>query len=210
MHNFLKQLIGRLKATVKYIIVAFIFSIIILSATYILFSKTINDITSTIDLISIKTNKKILKDVKIDKKPNTLITYPSYGANYATLKIASIGVELPIYYGDDLDILKYGVGHTAGTYFPGEGGSIVYMAHNTANMLRRLPEIKNGDEIEVKTTYDTYYYTVYNGKVIEETDFDSVPVNREKEVLMIYTCYPTTAITHTPYRYIVYASRKGE
>lgn len=207
MHKFLKQLIKKLKATVKYIIVAFIFSIIIISATYILFSKTIDDITSTIDLISIKTNKKILKDVKIDTNTNTLMSYPSYGANYATLRIPSISVELPIYYGDDLDILKYGVGHTAGTYFPGEGGSIVYMAHNTSNMLRKLPELQNGELIEVETTYGIYRYTVYDGKVIEETDFDSVPINKEKELLMIYTCYPVTAIAHTPYRYIIYANR---
>ena len=207
MHKFLKQLIKRLKATVNYIIVAFIFSIIIISVTYILFSKTIDDIASTIDLISIRTNKKILKDVKIDINTNTLLNYPSYGANYATLRIPSIDVELPIYYGDDLDILKYGVGHTAGTYFPGEGGSIVYMAHNTSNMLRRLPELKSGELIEVETTYGTYHYTVYDGKVIKETDFDSVPINKEKELLMIYTCYPVTAIAHTPYRYIIYANR---
>ena len=207
MHNFLKQLIRKLKATVKYIIVAFIFSLIIITATYTLFSKTIDDIVSTIDLISIKTNKKILEDVKIDTKTNTLLTYPSYGSNYGTLRINSIGVSMPIYYGDDLDILKYGVGHTAGTYFPGEGGSIVYMAHNTVNMLRRLPEMAVGDKIEVETTYGTYHYTMTSGKVIEETDFTSVPVNREKEMLMIYTCYPVTAITHTPYRYIIYADR---
>ena len=207
MHSFSKKLTKKLKATVKYIIVAFIFSCIILSATYLTFQKQIKEITSTLNLISFKSNKIVLKNVKINSNTNTLISYPSYGANYGTLIIPSIEVNLPIYYGDELEILKYGIGHTAGTYFPGEGGSILYMGHNTSNMLKRLPEIKNEDTIEIETTYGKYQYKVYDGKVIEDTDFASVPIQREEEILMIYTCYPTTAITYTPYRYIIYAKK---
>lgn len=210
MLNLLKKLTINLKATVKYIIVAFIFSIIALSSTRILFSKEIKNINSIINLISMKSTKRILKDVKIDIKTKTLVVKPNYGSQYGTLKIPSINVNLPIYYGDELEVLKYGVGHTAGTYFPGENGSILYMAHNTQNMLRRLPETSIGDEIIVETTYGTYKYSIYEGKVIEETDMDSVPIQEEKPLLMLYTCYPTTAIMHTPYRYIVYANQKEE
>ena len=210
MHNFLGKITKKTKATVKYVIVAFILSIIISITTYFFFSEPINKVVSIVDLISVKANKKILKDVKIDTTTNSLSKYPSYASNYGTLKIPSVGIELPIYYGDELEILKYGVGHTPGTYFPGEGGSIVYMAHNTVNMLRKLPETQNGDSIVVETIYGTYNYTIYDAKVINEKDFDSVPFQKEEELLMIYTCYPVTAITHTPYRYIVYAHRTGE
>ena len=210
MHNFSKKLTKKLKATVKYIIVAFIFSILILSTTYILFKKEINNITSTLNLISFKSNKRILTNVKINTNTKTLIQYPSYGANYGRLIIPNIEVELPIYYGDELEILANGIGHTAGTYFPGEGGSILYMGHNTSNMLRKLPELKNNDIIKIETTYGNYEYQIYDGKVIEDTDFDSVPIQREEEILMIYTCYPVTAITYTPYRYIIYAKKVGD
>ncbi len=200
----------KLKATVKYIIVAFIFSLIIVLTTYIVFKKPINKIMTTIELISIKTNKSLLKDIKINNNTNTLESYPAYGSNYGTISIPSIDVNLSIYYGDDLEILKKGVGHTAGTYFPGEGGSIVYMAHNSSNMLRNLPELKKDSLITIKTVYGTYNYRVYEGKIIEETDFDALPFQKEKEILMIYTCYPTTSITYTKYRYIIYASKVEE
>ena len=207
MPNFLKKQIKKLKATVKYIIVAFMFSSLILSATYILFSKQIKSLSTTLELISFKSNKRILKNVKINLETNTLVNYPSYGANYGKLTIPDINVELPIYYGDELEFLKYGIGHTAGTYFPGEGGSILYMGHNTSDMLKRLPELNIGAKITIETSYGIYNYEIYEGKVIEDTDFDSVPIQREKELLMIYTCYPTNTITYTPYRYIIYANK---
>ena len=203
MFNFFKQLKKGVKATIKYTIVAFVFTAIILSAINTIFRDKIKEISSIINLISVKTTKKIFDEVKIDKKTNTLTSYPSYGTNYGVLKIPSIEVELPIYYGDELEILKYGVGHTAGTYFPGEGGSILYMAHNTANMLRRLPEVNKEDEKIEETSYGTFHYKIDSGKVIKETDMEEVPIQSEKELLMIYTCYPTTAITHTIYRYII-------
>ena len=53
---------------------------------------------------------------------------------YATIKIPKIDVDLPVYYGDSLDVLKKGVGHSSGSYFPGEGGSIIYMGHNSKKM----------------------------------------------------------------------------
>lgn len=197
-----------LKATVKNVIVAFIYSLLILSVTYFIFHNTINKTFKLINLVSNKTTEKILKDVKLDLTTKNLEVYPEYGSKYATLKIPSIDVEQPIYYGDSLDILKNGVGHYIASYFPGEGGSILYMGHNTKNMLRKLPDIKIGDEITVTTSYGSYKYEVERTKVIKDTDLDEVPIQREKEILMIYTCYPVTTVVYTPYRFVVYASLK--
>ena len=81
------------------------------------------------------------------------------------------------------------------------------MAHNTSNMLRRLTETKIGDKIIVEAVYGTYIYQIDSAKVIEETEIDAVSIEEGQEIIKMYTCYPPTAITHTPYRYIVYASR---
>lgn len=194
-----------IKATVRSIIVAFICSILILTLTYSLFSKQINETFTIIDIISEKTTKKILKDVKLDLTTKNLQVYPEYGSKYADLSIPTLNINQPIYYGDEIEILKYGVGHYIASYFPGEGGSILYMGHNTSNMLRRLPEIQIGDKITVITTYGTYTYTVTHTKVIQDTELDQVPIQREKETLMIYTCYPVTTVVYTPYRFVVYA-----
>lgn len=200
-----KKIQNRLKATVRCIIVAFIYSLLILSVTYFLFSKPIQNIFTMIDLISTKTNEKMLEDVKLDLTTKNLQVYPEYGSKYADLSIPTLNIEQPIYYGDSLDILKYGVGQYIASYFPGEGGSILYMGHNTSNMLRKLPEIQIGDKITVTTTYGTYTYSVTETKIIQDTDLDQVPIQREKEILMIYTCYPVTTVVYTPYRFVVYA-----
>lgn len=197
-------------ATIKNIIVAFIYSLIILLTTYYLFNTKIDNTLSLIKMISINTNKKILKDVKIDLVTKNLQSYPEYGTKYAELKIPSLNINKPIYFGDTLSILKYSLGHSSGSYFPGEGGSIVYMGHNTSNMLKELPNIKINDKIIVETSYGTYEYLVYDTKVIDATNLEEVPIQRDKEILMLYTCKRTGQIGYSTKRFIVYANLVNE
>ena len=195
-----------LKATITNIIVAFIYAIIIAGALAIPFSSKISMAISLINLISVETNKQILSDVKIDLEHNKLQSYPEYGTRYATIKIDALDIELPLYFGDKLSILRYGVGQSSGGYFPGEGGSIICMGHNTSGFLRKLPEIEIGTKIEINAVYGDYTYTVYETKVVPQTQLDAVPVQKEKEILMLYTCYPVNSIGHAKNRFIAYAS----
>lgn len=136
----------------------------------------------------------------------TILRYgPDYGENYATLKIPSIGIELPIYYGKTMDLLKNGVGHDNSSYFPGEGGSIVMMGHNYNRLLGKLPDVKIGDSVQVVTNYGEFNYTIYNTQVVEETETNKVPIQAAQEILMIYTCWPINNIGYTTQRYVVYA-----
>lgn len=193
-------------ATIKNIIVAFIYIIIVLAIVYILFADTISRAISLIDMVSVDTNKKILQDVKIDLETKNLKNYPEYGVKYGRIKIPSLNIDLELYYGDTLSILRYGVGHSSGSYFPGEGGSIVCMGHNTSGMLRELPQIQNGAKIIIETTYGVYTYEVYQTRVVEQTQLDAVEIQREKEILMLYTCYPVNSIGHAKNRFITYAN----
>ena len=197
-----------LKATILEVIVAFICSSFLVGFIFFIFYSPIQEIFQMMDLVSEKSNKKILKDVKLDLKTKNLESYPEYGTKYASISIPSVNIEQPIYYGDDNETLKYGVGQYIASSFPGEGGSILYMGHNTSNMLRNLPNVSLGDEIIVTTNYGTYHYQIDDTKVIQDTELDKVPIKREGEVLMLYTCYPTTTVVYTPYRFVVYASLK--
>lgn len=134
-----------------------------------------------------------------------LLNCPDYGENYAKLKIAKIGVELPIYYGKTLDLLKNGVGHDNDSYFPGEGGSIVLMGHNFSRFLAKLPQVQVGDLIEIDTNYGNFQYTVYDAQIVNENDTDKVPIQEKEEILMIYTCWPIHNIGYATERYVVYA-----
>ncbi len=201
----LNSIATHVKATVKSIIVAFIYVIIILSATYTLLKNEITIVSNVLSMMTTTTSKKINSDIKLDLNKKQLTEYPSYGEQYATIKIPSVNIEQPVYYGSDLETLKYGVGHYAGSKFPGEGASIIYLGHNTVGMLHNLPNVHIGDTITIETVYDTFNYQITETKVVNENDAEEAPIQYEEELFMIFTCYPVTAIGHTPYRFIVYA-----
>ena len=202
MHNLVKDAI---KATIIELIVALFITVILLGAGYFLLGAKVEDTMSLISKVSIGVSdgNEVVNTVIDENKQ--LKNYPEYGTKYATIKIPKIDVDLPVYYGDTLDILKKGVGHSSGSYFPGEGGSIIYMGHNSKKMFRRFSELQKGNEIEVSTTYGDFKYKIYDMQLIKETDVDKLPFQKEKEILMVYTCYPFNNIGYATQRYVVYA-----
>ena len=73
-------------------------------------------------------------------------------------------------------------------------------------VLKTLPEIKIGDKIVIETTYGTYTYEVYNTKIVKDTQIEEAPIQREKEILMLYTCYPVNGLGHATKRFITYSN----
>ena len=187
------KLTQAVKATISSIIVALFITGALILVIYLFLGQEIGEIFSLVNKVSITINENKAQD------------YPEYGTKYATIEIDKIGVNLPVYFGDTLEVLKKGVGHSSGSYFPGEGGSIVYMGHNSKNTFRRFSELQIGNEIKVTTTYGEYTYKIYDMKLIKETDLDKLPIQDEKEILMVYTCYPFNNIGYTTQRYVVYA-----
>ena len=122
MHNLVRNAI---KATIIELIVALFITAILIGLGYFLFGAKIEEYMSLISKVSIGVSNGTDEVETIIGENNKLKNYPEYGAKYATIKIPKIDVDLPVYYGDSLDILKKGVGHSSGSYFPGEGGSII-------------------------------------------------------------------------------------
>ena len=202
MHSF-KEL---LKATIKVIIVALLFAVFLVLAIHVALKNEIKQAISFIDLISVDESKYEQQEMVIDENTKKIKEYPEYGTQYATIKIDKIDKELPVYFGDDLNTLKKGVGHSTGSYFPGEGGTIIYMGHNSVDVFRRFSELEVGDKIVVTTSYGTFEYEIYEYKIIYERDLEKLPIQKEKEILMIYTCYPLNNIAYAYHRYVVYAN----
>ena len=201
MHNLAVKTI---KATIKYLIVALFIIVVIVGAIYLLFGQEVNETFSIVSKVAIDIENKKVEETQMNEN-NTLENYPEYGTQYATIEIPRINVDLPVYFGDTLEVLKKGVGHSSGSYFPGEGGSIIYMGHNSKNMFRRFSELQIGDEMTVTTSYGEYTYKIYDMQLINETDVDKLPIQKEKEILMVYTCYPFNNIGYATQRYVVYA-----
>ena len=194
-----------LKATIMSIIVALLITGLLVLGIYLFLGQEIGDIFSLVNKVSITDTKKEQGETKLSANKKVLENYPEYGTKYATLEIDKINVNLPVYYGDTLDVLKKGVGHSSGSYFPGEGGSIIYMGHNSKKMFRRFSELQKGDIIKVTTTYGEYNYKIYDMQLIKETEIDKLPIQKDKEILMVYTCYPFNNIGYATQRYVVYA-----
>ena len=204
MLKHLKQVV---RESVKEIALSlFISSLFILSFFFFL-EKKVNVVFSLLNTITITEKKEEDTTLSFDSIKKRLKNYPSYGTKYGTLKINSIDFDLPLYHGDTLDILNYGIGHYAGSYFPGESGSIVLAGHNNQGFLRRLPEVQVGDQITIETTYGTFYYEMTSSRIIDKKEEYLLPIQNEEELLMIYTCDPVTAIGLTNQRYVVYAKR---
>ena len=192
-------------ATIKHLIVAIMFIILIAVIIFVLFGSRISMAISLVNKVSIDTSNVVLKDVKLNSVTKRLESYPEYGTKYGDLRIDSLDVDLPLYYGDTLSILRNGVGHSSGSYFPGEGGTIVCMAHNTRGYLYNLSDIEIGDNIVITTTYGEFTYKVEETKIVPETQVDAVSVSHGKEMLILYTCYPTNTFGHATKRFITYS-----
>lgn len=196
-----------IEATIIDVIVAFIIFIEIIITTKILFGKQIKKAIEVVDMISIKTDNSIIPEIKFNQEKSTITNYPEYGSRYGNIKIESLDISLPLYYGDKLSILKNGIGQSSGSYFPGEGGSIICMGHNTKAFLYKLPQIKKGAIIEVETTYGTFRYKVDKTKIVNMYNVDELPIQKEEEILMLYTCYPVNGLGHKTDRFVVYAKK---
>lgn len=202
----MKDVKNIIKVTIIDLIVALFIVLIIFTVIYLCYGKEISNLIELVNQIALKVeNTDENKEIEIDKITSKLINYPEYGTQYATIEIPKINVNLPIYFGDTLEILKKGVGHSSGSYFPGEGGSIIYMGHNSINVFRRFSELQKENSIIVKTNYGEYTYKIYDMKLVKETEIDKLPIQKEKEILMIYTCYPFNNIGYATQRYVIYA-----
>ena len=199
-----------LKEITEQIVISFFFVSIIILLVYALFYDDIRNFINIINMISIEEKNITYSEVKFDNVSKELKNYPIWGKEFAKLEISSIDVNLPVFQGDTLDIMKYGIGHFSGSLFPGEGGTIILAGHNDRGFLYNLPKIKIGDEIVIKAIYGKFIYQVESTKIINAKDNDAFPFYRDKEILMLYTCYPVNTIGHKTQRFLVYAKKVGE
>lgn len=198
----IKNTVKILRAAIISIIVALLFVLVISSVVIKIGKEKFKMATNLLQIITVTDEIQTITPV-LDG--DVLLNYPTYGSKYATLKIPSINVELPVYYGASYNILKSGIAHDDSSYFPGEGGSVIMAGHNFRTFLADLPKAEIGDEIVLETTYGTFKYKISNTKIVQETATEEVPVQEEKEILMLYTCWPIHNIGHASQRYVVYA-----
>lgn len=200
------------KAIAKQVTIAFFFSSFSIFIFLMFASSKINKTIRIINNIAIVPKPSSEKrDIKLNALKRELTEYPSFGEIWATIEIPSVDIKLNLYQGDTLDILKYGAGHHSGSFFPGEGGTILIAAHNSKNQFMDLVKTENGDEIIIKAVYGTFTYKIDRYEIKEAKVLNNeLKLTNDKEELMLYTCYPVNSPGYKSKRYVVYASLVGE
>ena len=200
----------RIKTVAINIAIAFFFTAIFVLCYYYIVEGRLSVYINLINATTVHDSSEE-RESTYNFETNKLLNYPKYRKKFATLKIKSINMNLPIYHGDNLKILRHGVGHFAGSYFPGENGTIILAAHNTNGFFNKLDKIKKGDKVVIDANYATFEYEVYDMKVVQETNLKAFKIQHDEERLIMYTCYPInrSIVGRKTKRYVVYAKKVG-
>lgn len=195
--------------TVK-IAVSFFFAAIFIVIIYALCNSKLDYYAKIVNKMVV--NNDIIKETKFNKESSRVIERPTYGTQYADLIFDDYAWSFPLFYGDNLSILKNGVGHYSGSYFPGENGSIIIAGHNYWYIFKNLELLNPGDKVTIEANYGTFYYEVTESKIVNMNDLSAFPIQHDEELLVMYTCWPTTGYVIGGYyeRLVVYARKVGE
>lgn len=136
--------------------------------------------------------------------PITSIQYPTYGTKYAQIRIPECSISTYLYFGDSNAILKQGAGQSISSFIPGYGKVIVACAHNNT-YFHNFKDMQLGYKIYIDTSYGQYTYTVTETKIIKDNQVEELRLDSEKEILVLYTCYPFDELGLTNKRFVVYA-----
>ena len=109
MHNDKSTHWIKVEAIIIDLIVASLIFIAVIGSVKLLFGKQIKSAIEVIDMVSINTNSNVVSEIKFNKEVNEITEYPEYGSRYGNIKIESLDVNLPLYYGDKLSILRNGM-----------------------------------------------------------------------------------------------------
>jgi sortase A len=127
-------------------------------------------------------------------------TYP-----VARLRIASVGLDMPVLAGATGRTLAFAPGHLDGTALPGEPGTSVIAGHRDTSF-RALERLADGAAINVETADGrTSEYRVTRREVVDSRDAWQLRPTAGRSLALV-TCYPFDAFNPGgPLRFVVEA-----
>jgi sortase A len=157
----------------------------------------------------------IVEEVETDPSPTLEVEeeetspyplHPQKGELMGELYIPKLEARLPIYHGTDEDELEKGVGHFAGSVFPGEEDNSVLSGHRDT-VFRQLGDVGVNDLLIVTTAAGEFTYKVKKVRIVDEDD-RTVIVPKPRATLTVSTCYPFQFVGSAPERYVLVAELK--
>lgn len=154
-----------------------------------------------------------IKEVEIltPEDLNFSIVIPKIAANARVFSNVEAGDEK-----EYLEVLRKGVAHAKGSFFPGERGHIFLFAHSTDyfwNMgsynavFYLLSKLEIGDEINLFYKNQRFIYRTVGKKIIDSSQVEYLTRETDQEFLTLQTCWPPGT---TLKRLLVFAERAVE
>lgn len=135
------------------------------------------------------------------------IKAPSVGEQYGIIQCEDIDLKVPLYFGDNKKILELGAGQYVKSAMPGFGKTILAGGHD-ATYFAPLEKVKIGSIITINTDYGTYTYEVKETQTAKTEDIDACRLDSDKELLVLYTCYPFGEVLRArDERFFIYADK---
>jgi sortase A len=122
----------------------------------------------------------------------------------AVLRLASVGLEVPVYSDISELNLSRGAGWIEGTAAPNTGGNMAVAAHRD-RFFRPLKDVQVGDILELESLTGHGEYRVSRIVIVDPDDVSVLDDTPESTVTLV-TCYPFYFIGNAPQRYIVQAT----
>lgn len=134
------------------------------------------------------------------------VEFPGIDKQFGELSIKGRNVSAKLFFGDGAIPLRNGVGVYAGSFIPGYGKTILVAGHNNT-YFNGLKNVKKNDIVEIKTSYGNYTYEITGTKILSANDKSAYDLTKDKENLVMYTCYPFDELGLTNKRFFVYANK---
>lgn len=136
-----------------------------------------------------------------------VVEEPNIGDAYGHIVCERIGIDAPVYFGDNSTVLLQGIGTYPSSWVPGCGKTTLLSGHNDM-AFKTLGNVAVGDEFTITTDYGTYEYKVSDFKIVNETEIEACRLDSDTEQVVLYTCYPFYRISgRRTERFFVYLEK---
>ena len=134
--------------------------------------------------------------------------YPNWGDVFGNIKVDNTEIDCNLILGDDKSLLKKGACMAMYSSIPGCGSGILVAAHNNT-YFHTLPNAQIGDLVHLETNYGSFVYRVYDTRIVDTSkpnyyELYEPELHGDKEILMLYTCWPIDTLASTPQRYFTF------
>ena len=128
----------------------------------------------------------------------------------AVLNIPALDLSMPVYLGANDENMAAGAAHMSNTSLPvgGINTNCVIAGHrgySGADYFKHLDTLKEGDNVQLVTLWNSLNYTVSEIKIIEPYEVEQILIQEGRELLTLLTCHPYASGGR--YRYLVICER---